>query len=202
VVVVDTDTADDKRLVAYLVAHQPQLLDLQAIQRFLAERLPMYMVPAAFVPLARLPLNANGKIDRRALPSPATAIAVHQAFIAPRTPAEATLAELWAEVLGLEHVSAADDFFALGGHSLALMRLSLRVRDTFQVDVPLRGFFEAPTVAEMAVTIAQHLAARDSRRIEPIRKVYQDDDDALLDQLSDADVELLLREALVEDRGM
>ncbi len=202
VVVADADTAGDKRLIAYLVADQPQSLDLQDIQRFVSERLPVYMVPAGFVPLEKLPLNANGKVDRRALPDPATAIAVHQAFIAPRTPTEVTLAGLWAEVLGVERVSAADDFFGLGGHSLALMRLSTQVRETFQAQVPLRDFFEASTLADMALMIAGHVQAPASQSIAPISRVYQDDDDAaLLDQLSDADLDELLREAQLEDRG-
>jgi acyl carrier protein len=141
------------------------------------------------------------RVDRRALPSAARAIAVQQPFVAPRTPVEATLAGLWADALGLERVSANDDFFALGGHSLALMRLSLLVYDTFQIEVPLRSLFEAATLVQMAALIAQHLEASGTDSIEPIQQVYQEDDEAslALDQLSDAEVEAFLREALSEE---
>ena len=157
------------------------------------------MLPAAFVLLEKIPLNPNGKLDRSALPAPSTAIAAHQAFVAPSTPIEATLAGLWCEVLDLARVSVVDNFFALGGHSLALMRLSLRVRDTFQVELPLHSFFDASTVADLAALIEYQLDTQGAVSIEPIHSIYRDDDMLpALDLLSDADIDRLLQESLLE----
>jgi acyl carrier protein len=115
------------------------------------------MVPAVFVLLAELPLTANGKVDRRALPAVdarALAGADHQP---PRTAAEETLAAIWREVLRIESVGAFDDFFAVGGHSLLATQVVARVRAAFGVELPLRTMFEAPSLAEMALAIEEQL---------------------------------------------
>ncbi|MCG8351745.1 MAG: phosphopantetheine-binding protein, partial [Chloroflexales bacterium] len=127
-----------------------------ALRAFAGERLPEYMVPAAYVFLDAWPLTPSGKIDRAALPSPERLDqGATQPYVAPRTEAEATLAAICAELLGLERVGADDSFFALGGHSLLATQLLARVRAQFQVELPLRTLFEQPTVAGLAQALAQ-----------------------------------------------
>jgi len=121
------------------------------LRRFLAERLPDHMVPAAYVMLPALPLTPSGKVDRRALPAPGTARPFFAGdYLAPRSPVEQVLADVWAQVLGLDRVGIEDDFFGLGGHSLLATRVVSRVRDALGVELPLRQLFERPTVAELA----------------------------------------------------
>ena len=121
------------------------------------------MVPSAFVMLDVLPLTTNGKVDRKALPAPDASSALAETFVAPRTPLETTLTAIWAEVLGLQQVGIQDNFFELGGHSLLGMQVLSRLRNSYEVELPLRSLFEAPTVAELAQKIEtagqQELAA-------------------------------------------
>ncbi len=158
------DAAGEQRLVAYVVADDAAL---PALRVELGRTLPAAMVPAVFVALPALPLTPNGKVDRRALPAPDPARpALESAFVAPRTAAERAVAEVWAEVLGLDRVGVFDDFFALGGHSLLATRVVSRLtrRD---IEVPLRAVFEAPTVAGLAerTTAARTRAVV---RVEPV----------------------------------
>jgi len=120
----------------------------------LGQTLPDYMIPASFVLLDALPLTANGKLDRAALPAPAT-LAVAGSFIAPRTPLEAQLAEIWGDVLGRSRVGIHDDFFALGGHSLRATQVIARLRRDCHVELPLRALFSHPTIAGLARQLAQ-----------------------------------------------
>ncbi|RYZ40223.1 MAG: amino acid adenylation domain-containing protein [Myxococcaceae bacterium] len=145
VALVRQDTPGDKRLVAYVAG----VTDGPAVRAFVQQRLPEYMVPSAVVVLDALPLTANGKLDRKALPVPG-ATTPRTGFTAPSTPTQATLATLFAEVLGVERVGIMDNFFELGGHSLLATRLVARVRSSFGVELPLRALFEAPTVAALA----------------------------------------------------
>ncbi|HSG38632.1 MAG TPA: amino acid adenylation domain-containing protein, partial [Thermoanaerobaculia bacterium] len=140
---------EHRRLVAWLVAAEGAAPDSRELRDFLRERLPAYMVPAAFVELPALPLTPSGKLDRKALPEPGQESAADEP-VAPRTPGEELLAGIFAEVLGIERVSVAEDFFALGGHSLLATRVASRVRSVFGVELPLRAVFEAPTVAGLA----------------------------------------------------
>nr|UTI67656.1 AptD3 [Actinoallomurus sp. ID145808] len=119
---------------------------VEDLRRFMAGRLPDYMVPAAFVMLDRMPLMPNGKLDKAALPSP---VITGNAYRAPRTVEEKVLAGLFAEVLGVDRVGIDDDFFALGGHSLRATRLLGRIRGALGVEIPLRAVFESPTVAKL-----------------------------------------------------
>jgi len=141
---------EDAALAAYFVP-AGEAPPASALRDGLKRHLPEYMVPAAFVALDRIPLTANGKLDRRALPAPEAAGAGEAgAYLAPGTPVEEVLAGIWSEVLGAARVGARDDFFALGGHSLRATQAVARVREVFGVEVPLRALFEAPTVAELA----------------------------------------------------
>ena len=149
----------DKRLVAYIVSAIQPPPTVSALRRALAEKLPDYMIPSAFVMLDTLPLTGTGKVDRRALPEPSQARPeLDNAFVASRTPVEKALAEIWAEALGLEQVGIHDSFLDLGGHSLLATKVISRVINAFQVELPLRALFESPTVAAMAVIITQRQA--------------------------------------------
>ena len=154
-VVAREDAPGDRRLVAYFVPKEGQTCGAGELRRHLAARLPAYMVPAAFVQLDALPLNANGKVDRRALPLPDEGRPeLETKFVAPRSAVERRLAGFYAEVLGLQTVGVEDDFFDLGGHSLHATQVISRVRDCFNVELHLSQFFKTGTVA----ALASHLA--------------------------------------------
>ncbi|MEH2110839.1 non-ribosomal peptide synthetase [Nostoc sp.] len=156
IVIVGKDVPDDKYLVAYVVLNQEQIAmqDLQSfaslLRQFLKEKLPEYMVPSAYMVLESLPITPNGKVDRRALPMPDTISFNNQDYVAPRSQVEELLAQIWAKVLGKEQVGIHDNFFELGGHSLLATVLTSRIRDTFQIDLPVRNLFEAPTVEQLS----------------------------------------------------
>ncbi|HVR95316.1 MAG TPA: amino acid adenylation domain-containing protein, partial [Thermoanaerobaculia bacterium] len=155
VVKVCTEVGQEPFLAAYVVPGQGELPEISELRRFLLDRLAEYMVPAAFVLLPRLPLGLSGKVDRKALPSPDRDRMAGTSYVAPRTPVEELLAEIFAAVLGVERAGVEDGFFDLGGHSLLATRLVSRVRRTFGVELPLRDLFESPTVAGFAVRVEQ-----------------------------------------------
>ncbi|MDI3184773.1 non-ribosomal peptide synthetase [Pseudomonas paracarnis] len=145
--------ANGKHLVGYLVAADATLEpseQLERVKQRLRTELPEYMVPLHWLWLDRLPLNANGKLDRKALPALEIGQLHSQDYVTPRTELEATLAAIWAEVLRVERVGVRDNFFELGGHSLLATQIASRVQKTLQRDVPLRAMFECSTVAELA----------------------------------------------------
>ncbi|HTN70766.1 MAG TPA: non-ribosomal peptide synthetase [Methylomirabilota bacterium] len=149
------DEAGDERLIAYVVTAASKAPTVSKLRRALAQTLPDYMVPSAFVFMDTLPLLPNGKIDRRALPAPNHARpALNVPYVAPRTPTESDLARIWAEVLGLEQVGVHDNFLELGGDSLVATRILSRVVKTFRVELSIPALFDAPTVAQMAELIA------------------------------------------------
>jgi len=160
-----------RRLVAYIV---PPVSDSGSLRRFLAARLPEYMLPAAFVGLEALPLTASGKVDRSALPAPAPDPGKPDAIAAPRTAIEEELTRIWAEVLGRDSLGIRDDFFELGGHSLLATQIVARLRDVFRVDLPLRSLFETPTIASMADRIQTDLQSEPARELPPILPVPRD----------------------------
>jgi amino acid adenylation domain-containing protein len=145
----------DDLLVGYVVKNGEASATAEELREHLRRRLPEYMVPTFFMELPELPLSPNGKIDRRALPQPGAAERARKTFVAARTPVEEALASIWSEVLGVEQVGVGDNFFDLGGHSLLATRVVSRVREVFQVEVPLKKFFEAATVRELG----QHVQA-------------------------------------------
>jgi amino acid adenylation domain-containing protein len=152
VVVAREDGSSGKRLVAYLISEEvaADALFLR-IREALKRKLPDYMVPSAFVMLEKIPLSANGKIDRKALPAPDMGESTQMRdYVAPRNQTQSQLAGLWAEVLKLERVGIDDNFFESGGHSLTATQLISRIRGLLGVDVPLQSLFRAPTVAGYA----------------------------------------------------
>ncbi|MGU9810219.1 non-ribosomal peptide synthetase [Pseudomonas sp. LF052] len=152
-----------KHLVGYLVAADESLNPsdrLDRIKQRLRAELPEYMVPLHWLWLERLPLNANGKLDRKALPTLEIGQLHSQDYLAPRNALETTLAAIWAEVLKVDRVGVQDNFFEMGGHSLLATQIASRVQKSLQRDVPLRAMFECSTVAELAEYI-EGLAANE-----------------------------------------
>ncbi|MFN8455667.1 MAG: amino acid adenylation domain-containing protein, partial [Anaerolineae bacterium] len=163
------DTPGRKQLVAYIIPENTagehgsggaegiitnyQLPITNYLRTFLKDKLPDYMLPAAFVVLPSLPLTASGKINRHALPAPDLSAARIQNYVAPRTPTEESLARLWAEVLGLEQVGIEDNFFELGGHSLQAMQLVSKISAATGYEVSLKTIFTQPTVAALAAIL-------------------------------------------------
>ncbi|MDV2474701.1 AMP-binding protein [Rhodococcus zopfii] len=153
VVVVRDDAHLGEQLVAYLVPDREGELDLEAVKSSVARELPSYMVPSAWVVLEALPLNINGKLDRKALPAP---VFEAVAFRAPATAIEQIVAAVFAEVLGVERVGLDDDFFALGGNSLVATQVTARLGAALDAQVPVRSVFEASTVAGLAAAVESH----------------------------------------------
>ncbi|HEX6864015.1 MAG TPA: non-ribosomal peptide synthetase, partial [Thermoanaerobaculia bacterium] len=169
-----TDPRGEAHLVAWVAGRQGAP-DPAVLRASLRTRLPAYMIPSTVVPLPALPLTANGKIDRRALPEPDwSRPELSGEYVAPRSAVEALLVGLWAELLEVERVGVHDSFFELGGHSLKATRLVARLRETFGVELPVQTVFEAPTVAAMSVAIAVHLVSRsDSRTLAHLRTDFE-----------------------------
>ncbi|MGL4966917.1 MAG: condensation domain-containing protein, partial [Inquilinus sp.] len=164
-VIAREDQPGQKQLVGYVVAVLGASPDGAELRRHVRQRLPEHMVPSAVVVLEALPLTANGKLDRRALPAPSYGTGVISR--APRTAQEQILAELFAEVLGLEGVGPDDSFFDLGGHSLLATRLVSRIRSALGVELSIRALFEAPTGAALAGRLEQADSARPGVRARP-----------------------------------
>jgi amino acid adenylation domain-containing protein len=194
VVIAREDEPGNKRLAAYLVAQDLSTYDGGELFDYLKGVLPSYMMPAAFVLLDALPLTPNGKIDRRALPVPERAGHRREdAFVAPRSPVEEVLAEIWAEVLGVDRVGAHDNFFELGGHSLLATQIVSRVQETFQTGLPLRAVFEEPTVAALAAAM---LDSGDRTRVERTAEML-----LKIARLSDQEAAQLLEKKLYQVEG-
>ena len=157
-VIVREDVEGEKRLVGYVVASAGGSVDGAELRRHAEEILPDYMVPSAIVMMEELPLTANGKLDRKALPEPELVSAA--GYRAPRTPQEEILCSSFAEVLGVERVGLDDNFFELGGHSLLATRLISRVRGTLGVELSIRALFETPTVEGLSEQLSRAQAAR------------------------------------------
>jgi amino acid adenylation domain-containing protein len=157
VVIVREDTPGDARLVGYVVrADGVESNGAQEVRERLRARLPDYMVPAALVTLERMPLSPNGKIDRRLLPAPDMGRQVREStvYLEPQTELEKTIVECWRELLNVERIGLNDDFFDLGGHSLLAAQFLSRLRDRTGVEVSLKIFFEASTVAGVAKSVS------------------------------------------------
>jgi amino acid adenylation domain-containing protein len=156
-VVAHEDGQGSRRLVAYVVPADGQPLVAEVLQGHLARLLPDYMVPAVYLELAELPLTANGKVDREALPDPEASREAEVSGTGPRTPLESALSEIVCDLLGLGQVGVEENFFVLGGHSLLGAQLIARVRDRFGVELSLRTLFDHPTLESMAAAIEEQL---------------------------------------------
>jgi len=149
------DVSGHKKLVAYFIPQKDVNLNVGDLLAFLKAKLPPYMVPSAFVRLETLPMTPAGKVDRRALPEPGRERPdLGSQFVAPRTPMEEIIAQIWGQVLGLDSIGVDDNFFDLGGHSLLATQVIAQIRETLQMDTPLASLFMFPTVA----ALAEHLA--------------------------------------------
>lgn len=158
IVVARDDPQGEKQIVAYLVAEPDQTVSILDLRDYLKQSLPGYMIPQGFMSLAALPLTANGKVNRGALPVPdAGGLATVRKRVEPRTAIEEVLANIWAEVLGLEDIGVTENFFDLGGHSLKVVQVVSRLSDRLQVELPVRTLFEAPTVRELASVVEREM---------------------------------------------
>ncbi|MBD2040241.1 condensation domain-containing protein, partial [Microcoleus sp. FACHB-672] len=178
VVIAREDEPGNQRLVAYVVADEAYMdgqvsgIKSSELRSFLKEKLPDYMVPAVFVLLEALPLTPNGKVDRRALPAPDTAMGdLASTFISPRNPIEEVIAGIWTEVLYVERVGIHDNFFELGGHSLLATQVISRLREAFQIAIPLSWLFELPTVSSLSERIETALKSEQKFAAPPIHPV-------------------------------
>ncbi len=173
-VIAREDVPGNKALVAYLVVREePAVTELRD---FLLVRLPDYMVPAAFVILEKLPLTPNGKIDRQALPAPGeNRLGTTVEPVAPRTPTEAALAKIWAELLGVQHPGIHDNFFALGGHSLMAVRMVFQIRKALNVKLTMTAVFEFPTIAALSKVVDEiKIADETNSPLRPMRRATSD----------------------------
>ncbi len=193
-VVVDReDLAGGTRLIAYLVPEEGVEPTAAELYGFLREKLPSYMLPSAFVTIAELPLTPNGKVNRRALPLPEEDVAQANAnFVAPRTPLEETLSEIWRETLRVPQVGVESNFFDLGGHSLLATRVISQIRERCGIELPLRVLFESPTVAALAGYIETRQPketelGRIFRMLENMERISEDEVTALLAQTETQD---------------
>jgi amino acid adenylation domain-containing protein len=170
-VVPHTDAQSTVRLVAYVSLVDERVGAAHDLRNFLKLKLPEYLLPATFVFLAELPINANGKLDHQALPAPGQIRPdLEESFVAPRNPVEAMLASIWMEVLSLERVGINDNFFELGGHSLLATQVISHTRDRFRVELPLRSLFESPTIARLAESIETALRGEQNLPAPPIKR--------------------------------
>jgi len=174
VVISRQEKSGDDTLVAYFVPQHLPAPTTTALRKFLAATLVDYMIPSRFIVLENIPLLSTGKVDRRALPTLRSGRPdLDTMFAAPRTAAEQSLAQIWAEVLYLDQVGIHDNFFDLGGHSLSASRVISRAIKTFQIDLPLSAVFDSPTVAEMVtiITESQAYQASEAERAKMLREV-------------------------------
>jgi amino acid adenylation domain-containing protein len=172
VVMVRGGSDEERRLVGYLVRRGDSAPSFGELRKFLRGKLPEYMVPGAIVWLEALPLAPNGKLDRGALPEPGQdRPELESAFVAPRNPIEEKLAEICAQLLRLERVGVHDNFFELGGHSLLATQFMSRLRNAFQIELPLRSIFEGPTIAELAEAVEKAKGSQAELRIPAMKPV-------------------------------
>jgi amino acid adenylation domain-containing protein len=149
------DVPGDKRLVAYIVPQNASIVIQDSLRQHAMTKLPAEMVPAAFVIVESIPLNTNGKVDRRALPRPSDRPELAALYHAPETNLERKLTLMWQELLRLDHIGVNDNFFDLGGHSLLAARLVARIEKQMGTNIPMATLFEAPTIAQLASRLKQ-----------------------------------------------
>jgi len=149
------DAKEHRYIVAYIVPISEQNFDLSAVRQYLADRLPSYMVPQSFVILDKLPVNVNGKVDKKLLPLPKErSLLSDAAYVPPETEIETDLVQVWSQILNVETVGVHDNFFNLGGHSLLVTEVLLHVKQTFKINISLKNFFDEPTINQLAKLIS------------------------------------------------
>jgi amino acid adenylation domain-containing protein len=159
VVLARPNASGETRLLAYVTSSASESPGVSELRAFLKTQLPDYMIPSAFETLQAMPLTPNGKIDRTALPEPKNSRPLLETqWVGPRTATEERLVQIWEEVLNVRPVGIRDNFFDLGGHSLAAARVASRVIRSLRLEMPLTALFDSPTVADMAMVIARHQA--------------------------------------------
>lgn len=187
VVVARQNVPGDTRLVAYLVTQHDQEVAPNDVRVFLRELLPEYMVPTVFVTLRSLPLTPNGKIDRQALPVPGlSSVSLEEAYVAPRSVLEEVIAAIWVETLGIKRVGVRDNFFEVGGHSLLAMQVISRIREEFQIELPVRSFFDGMTVERLAQSILDNepVPGRSDKIARTLKAIAEMPEDELLQMIS------------------
>ena len=196
VVVAKEHAPGEKQLVAYLTSAAPAVPHAGELRSYLKDKLPEYMLPAVFVPLDALPLTPNGKINRKALRempiSLASSAQLKESYVAPRTVAEEVVTGIWEGALGLERIGVHDNFFELGGNSLLAIRIIARLREIFQVELPLRGLFEMPTVEGIVNLVGQVWGTPEV--VEQIAETLKE-----IDSLSPDEVEQMMFEAALSE---
>ncbi|MBI4524346.1 MAG: non-ribosomal peptide synthetase [Deltaproteobacteria bacterium] len=189
VVVAREDRSGDRRLVAYIVPKNQPVPTASYLRNALAEKLPSYMIPSFYVWLDVLPLTPNGKVDRLSLPRPERIRpSLDRSYAPPITEGEHRLVQIWEKVLDIRPIGVHDNFFDLGGHSLAATRVISRVIQTFQLDIPLRSLFDSPTVAEMAKVITLNQARKANQ--EKLERMLNE-----VEAMSDEEAERVLKNA-------
>jgi acyl-coenzyme A synthetase/AMP-(fatty) acid ligase/acyl carrier protein len=171
VVIMREDPSGDKQLIAYLVVRDKPDPSISELRSFVKQHIPEHMVPSAFVFVGSLPLSPNGKLDRSALPDPQkTRAELNNHYVEPSSPDEIVLARIWAGVLDVDKIGLQDNFFELGGHSLLALQMLSRVREVFEVELPLRSLFDAPTISQLKEAIVG--AEQTPGRVEKIAKLF------------------------------
>lgn len=155
VVIAREDEPGNKRLVAYVVTNGETAPSMKELRRFLQEKLPEYMIPSAFVAIAKIPLTPNGKVDRRALPIPNQRPELEKAFVAPSQAVEIELAQIWSEVLNIQLIGIKDNFFDLGGNSILAVKLFTQIEKKFGQKLPLATLLQSPTIEQLASILSQ-----------------------------------------------
>ncbi|MFK0732732.1 MAG: amino acid adenylation domain-containing protein [Gloeotrichia echinulata GP01] len=156
IVTVHGNNATEKFLAAYFIPIVGQTITPSELWKFLAQSLPEYMIPLAFVQMESFPLSPSGKVNRRSLPIPTIDRSeLSQNYVAPNTPVQEVLADIWQEVLGVKQIGIDDNFFQLGGHSIKAIQLISQIRQTFELELTVRHLFNHPTIAELVVVLAK-----------------------------------------------
>ncbi|MEW9701480.1 amino acid adenylation domain-containing protein [Paenibacillus sp. SI8] len=185
--------AEDKRLVAYIVMQQESSPTMESLRLYMQACLPDYMVPSVFVCVDQIPLTPNGKVDRNALPKPE--FSNQFTYVAPQTPIEKVLAEVWSQVLGIDKVGVHDHFFEIGGHSLLASQITARIGEHLQVELPLMQFFKAPTITGIIAYWSQN--ALHMQRLEKVCEMYM-----ILSGISEEEAAaLLIEQSQLSERG-
>ncbi|WP_335871248.1 amino acid adenylation domain-containing protein [Bacillus sp. 2205SS5-2] len=168
VVITVLATNGDKRIAAYFVPHD-DLVEIAELRAYVKEKIPSFMVPGAFIKIKAIPLNANGKVDRRNLPDPTISFneRVSVLSISPKTEIEEKIGEVWKELLGVKHVGIHDNFFDIGGHSLLILQAKTKLAKLLRRDIPLVDFFQYPTISSLATQLTKE--GEESLRFEKFK---------------------------------